>query len=147
MKCEVKKMKISFHQIMPKLFYTHRKLLINRTMEFNISKGQPKILDYLYYHDGCIQKDFSTEFQIEAATISNLLVAMEKKGLLYRKRNEHSARTVNVYITDKGKVIQKQMEKIYDSIDDMVFDGFSPMERERFCADLMRIYENMKQIL
>ena len=100
------------YQNLPRLYDAMRKLLGDKKEACGLTRGQPRILDYLFHHDGCMQKDFCREYSLEASTVSNLLVAMEKDGLLRRERNPSTSRIVNVYITEKGKQVQHNLEPV-----------------------------------
>ena len=80
---------------------------------------------------------------MEASTVSNLLVAMEKDGLLRRERNPSTSRIVNVYITEKGKQVQHNLEPVYDKLEDIAFEGISEEEKEHFLMILKTITKNM----
>lgn len=133
------------YQILPQFFFFMRKVLVGRTMVYDINYGQPKMLDYLYHHDGCMQKDFAVEFSMEPPTVSSVLRTMENRGLLRRERSSSSARVVNVYITDKGREIQHYLQKIYDQLEEQCFEGFTQEERQEFYKGLERIYTNLQK--
>ena len=137
----------SFHEILPKLFFAQRKALIDRTIVYGLSYGQPKMLDYLYRHDGCMQKDFCREFSLEPPTVSSVLQKMEKNGLISRRRDPGSARTVNVFITDKGRGIQRELRALYQEMEDIALAGLSPAEREALCGAMSRVHDNLARFL
>ena len=131
------------YQNLPRLYDAMRKLLGDKKQGCGLTRGQPRILDYLFHHDGCMQKDFCREYSLEASTVSNLLVAMEKDGLLRRERNPSTSRIVNVYITEKGKQVQHNLEPVYDKLEDIAFEGISEEEKEHFLMILKTITKNM----
>ena len=131
------------YQNLPRLYDAMRKLLGDKKEACGLTRGQPRILDYLFHHDGCMQKDFCREYSLEASTVSNLLVAMEKDGLLRRERNPSTSRIVNVYITEKGKQVQHNLEPVYDKLEDIAFEGISEEEKEHFLMILKTITKNM----
>ncbi|MEA5025811.1 MAG: MarR family transcriptional regulator [Desulfitobacterium hafniense] len=108
-----------------------------------MEKGQPRILDYVHVNDGCIQREIRDEFSLDASSISNLLSKLEENGTLRRERNPLSTREVNVYITDKGREVQKRMEVVYDELEQIIFQGFSPEEKEQCIHYLSRLTKNM----
>jgi len=112
-----------------------------------MEKGQPRILDYVYLNDGCIQREICDEFSLDASTVSSFLAILEKEGTLRRERNPLSSREVNVYITDKGKEIKKQVEVVYDELEQITFQGFSPEEKEQCIHYLSRLTKNMMSYL
>ena len=131
------------YQNLPRLYDAMRKLLGDKKEACGLTRGQPRILDYLFHHDGCMQKDFCREYSLEASTVSNLLVAMEKDGLLRRERNPSTSRIVNVYITEKGKQVQHNLEPVYDKLEDIAFEGISEEEKEHCLMILKTITKNM----
>lgn len=133
------------YQVLPKLYDAMRKELGGKKESCGLYHGQPRILDFLYRNDGCMQREFCDEFSLEASTISNLLVSMEKDGLLRRERNPLSPRMVNVYITEEGKRVQKKLETVYDQLEELAFRGISKEEQEQILAVLQKITGNFME--
>ena len=133
------------HQILPKLYDAMRRNLGKQTEACGLHHGQPRILDFLYRNDGCMQREFCDEFSLEASTISNLLLNMEKDGILRRERNPQSTRIVNVYITEEGKAVQKKLETVYDQLENQALQGVSQKDREQFLTVLQKITCNFMQ--
>jgi DNA-binding MarR family transcriptional regulator len=76
-------------RLLPRLYYSMRKYLFTRARECGMEKGQPRILDYVYVNDGCIQREIGDEFSLDKSSISNFLAILEKEGTLRRKRNPY----------------------------------------------------------
>lgn len=123
----------------------HRKVCSERFNEIGISHGQPKILSFLYFNDGCIQKVLAENCHIEAATVTSILSNMEKAELIYRVRNENDKRVFNVFITEKGKKLKLEVDKIFTEVDEIAFKGFSKDEQDIVIEFLDRIYKNIKK--
>lgn len=47
--------------------------------------GQPKTLEYLWFHDSASQKDISRECIIDKLTVTSLLKRMEKLDLIRKE--------------------------------------------------------------
>ena len=45
------------YQLLPMLYDSMRKRLGEKKEECGFHHGQPRVLDYVCYHDGCIQRD------------------------------------------------------------------------------------------
>ncbi len=131
------------YQLLPMLYDAMRKQLGEKREECGFLRGQPRMLDYVYHHDGCIQREMCDAFSLEASTVSNILAIMEKDGLILRKRNPASSREVNVFITGKGREVQQRLEKVYEWMEAAAFEGFSPEEKDRFLRDFAAVTENM----
>ena len=62
-----------------------QKALLDKLKDTGLTIGQPKILDYLKYHDGSSQKDIAKGCFIEAGSLTAILNKMEEKGLITRQ--------------------------------------------------------------
>lgn len=93
-----------------------QKKIFSSIKHLGLSLGQPKVLDYLFEHDGAIQKDIAGGCYIEPASLSIILTGMEKKGLIKRKISDENRRNMNVFMTKKGReiclVIREEIEKV-----------------------------------
>lgn len=134
----------TLHGALIRVSRTQRKICSERLSNIGISHGQPKILNFLYFNDGCIQKVLAENCHIEAATVTSILSNMERDGFIYRVRNEKDKRVFNVFITEKGKELKLEVDKIFDEVDESCFKGFSKEERIKALEFLDRIYENIK---
>jgi DNA-binding MarR family transcriptional regulator len=136
-------MKETLHMALIKFSKSH---IRKAQMEFNkvgLTQGQPKILDFLVENDGCIQREIAESCEIEPATVTSLLANMEKCELIYRSENPKNRRILNVFLTDKGKMAQKEVRKIFKSMDDECFEGFSDEEKLQAINFLNRMRENL----
>ena len=108
-----------------------------------LTPGQPKILDYLLYRDGVLQREIAEACHIEPATLTSVLFGMEKHDLVIRKNLNGNRRNLYVYLTDKGKELAVQLETQFKDIEKDAFYGFSSKEREELVAFLTRINKNI----
>lgn len=135
--------KETLHMTLIRLNKIHRKRSHEEFSKVGLSPGQPKILDFLLENDGCIQRELSQSCNIEPATVTSILANMEKAELIYRMQNPKDRRVFNVFITDKGKEAQMEVEKIFKLIDEECFEGFSENDRLQTIDILNRLYENL----
>lgn len=121
----------------------HRRRSAKLFQEIGLSEGQPKVLDFLAIHDGCIQKDLATYCNIKPATVTSVLNGMEKAQLIYRKQNSDDKRIYNVYLTEEGKKRQKEVQEIFRQIDEVCLQNFTREEREQAIYLLNKMYDNL----
>lgn len=133
----------SLHMTLIRLNKTHRKRTHEEFNKIGLTLGQPKILDFLSQNDGCMQRELAESCNIEPATVTSILANMEKVELIYRIQNPKDRRVLNVFLTDKGKCAQREVEKIFRFIDEECFEGFSEGERKQTIHILNRLFENM----
>lgn len=113
--------------------------------EFNMHKGQPRLLHLLIEHDGVPQSNLSKEMHITPATVSAMVKRMEKRGFVVRKRDAVDERVSNVYITDEGKAMHEKLQSQKFNMENYVFAGFDNKEKEQMEKYLKRILENLNK--
>lgn len=134
----------------------HKLMLENQTMftkkvfeqlsDRELSLGQPKILEYLYEHDGSVQKEIALACGIEPATVTSLLSRMEKNGIIERKMQNDNRRYLYVYLTKKGKEEADYVKKAFNILDGIALKDFTNKEKELFIEYLKRVNENLKEV-
>ena len=63
--------------------------------------GQPKILEYLWFHDGAGQKEIGQECIIDKSTVTSLLKRMEKLELIRKETRLDDQRGVSIFLTER----------------------------------------------
>ena len=138
-------MKESLHYLLMTNHLTFQKSLMSVIRDTELTSGQPKVLDYLKYHDGAVQKEIAAACHIEPATITSVLLGMENKDLIIRKNLNGNRRSLYVYLTDKGRELAQRIEAEFDIIEKKALNGFSAEEKEMLNLFLTRIHENLHQ--
>ncbi len=115
--------------------------------KFGLGKGQPPILKYLSLNDGCKQTEIAKREHVSAATVTVMLQTMEKNGLVERKSDENDLRIMRVYITDKGREIQKKCDEAIENMEKEIYEGFSREELEAFKKLLTKKRDRLKILL
>ena len=123
-----------------------QRLLTNSIKDTELTSGQPKVLDYLYSHDGAIQKDIAQSCCIEQATLTSVLAGMENKGLIKRRTMNDNRRNLYVFLTDKGKMLTQRVEQEFSGLEKLAFSGFNKQEQELVISFLSRIRDNFVHI-
>ncbi len=119
------------------------KMVFDKLSGRSLSVGQPKVLEYLFYHDGSVQKTIAKECQIEPATVTSLLSRMEKNGLIERRGKSGDKRYICVYLTDKGRKESEYVVTAFDAIEKEALKGFSVEEKEQFILFLKKVNSNL----
>lgn len=120
----------------------NKKIFVN-LRDTGLTSGQPKILDYLKYRDGCVQKDIATAYEIESSTVTSLLLRMEGAGLVERKMLNGNRRSLYVFLTDKGRKSQEKVSDVFDKLEKVAFNGFSKEEQIDFLEKFLKVYNNL----
>jgi DNA-binding MarR family transcriptional regulator len=133
-----------FHRLLAKVFRLHGKTVFGRLAPYGITQGQPRLLHYLLAHDGAIQRDISSDNDLEPATVSNILSVMEKAGLVRRGKDPDDRRITRIYITAKGRKAYDRAEAAFREVEVSCFAGFSAAEKAEFLGNLERLYDRLR---
>lgn len=133
------------HRLLGRVNRIHHKCSYKKLLKFGITQGQPRMLNYLINHDGCIQKELSDNCDLEPATVTNILAGMEKSELIRRESDPNDRRVLHVFLTEKGVQTRMKVEEVFAVLEEECFTGFSDEEKELSVLFLNRIYDNLKK--
>lgn len=71
--------------------------------------GQHHIIMLLFHNDGQTVGQIAKHLGVAPATASVSIKRMEKAGFIKRKADEKDARTVKIFLTDKGRSVMKNI--------------------------------------
>lgn len=120
-----------------------RRISARAQQEIGLSPGQPKVLDYLYDHEGSDQKTIAENCEIEQATLGSILLRMEEKGLIERRRQPGNRRSLFVYLTDSGREAACKMQKIFQEEDEIAAGRLSGEQLGKLLELLKEICDEM----
>ena len=124
-----------------------QRLLMNSIKDTGLTPGQPKVLDYLYFHNGVMQKEIAQNCHIEQATLTSVLGGMESKGLIERRILNGNRRSLYVFMTDKGRELAQEVEDRFGETERSAFKGFDEREAELLLGLLKRVNNNLGNIM
>lgn len=75
--------------------------------------------------------------------MTSVLNGMESKGLIIRKRLNGNRRSFHVFMTEKGRTLQKQVEEIFVKIEEETFKELSEEKRKEFLQIFSQIHDNL----
>ena len=126
-------------------FHRSNREIARRIKREGLMPGQPKILEYLWFHDGASQKNISRECIIDKSTVTSLLKRMEKLDLIRKETRPDDQRGINIYLTDKGWEKAKEIRKVIYATDDAMWQGIPEEEKQQFMRTFHKIIANQKK--
>lgn len=135
----------SLHYLLMKTHSVMQRCIFNEAQKIGLSSGQPKVLDYLYNCEGSDQKTIAAYCEIEPATLASILLRMEQKGLIERRKKDGNRRSLFVYLTEKGRVVAEQMHAIFEQYDCLASESLSIEETEAVKNLLEKICDNLNR--
>ena len=106
---------------------------------------QAKILKYILDHkeEVVCGKDLENYFHISKATISEVLMAMEKRAIIKRISMPDDARSKRIVLTDTSLERFQELEKNFQSINEELLHNVSKKELECFLNVLQKMKNNI----
>lgn len=137
---EIKKLDV---KIAKRLFKDAKKEGIKRPP----SPLQARILKYILEQKSEVicQKDLENYLKISKATISEVLVTMEKKEIIKRVSMPNDARAKRIVLTNTSLERFQELEKNFSDINEKLIEGISDDELARFLNVLNKMQQNMKE--
>jgi len=113
-----KEMKIGFplYVASRELARLYRDLLL----DFDLTYTQYLTMVMLFDIDVVNVKELGKMLYLDSGTLTPLLIKLEKKGYLTRTRLADDNRYLNISLTEKGKALKPELEKVGDKILEML---------------------------
>lgn len=127
---DLKKLKLA-NQICFPMYATSR--LITKAYKplldnLNLTYPQYLVLLVLWEEDEVPVKEISSKLLLESNTLTPLLKRMEKASLIVRTRSVKDERKVIIKLTEKGKELREEAEKIPEKLLDITTNSISKKE-------------------
>lgn len=133
----------TFHYMLMSEQAMIQKALLARLKGSGLTIGQPKVLDFLKYHNGASQKEIAKGCHIEAGSLTSVLNRMEEKGLVERKMLHGNRRSYYIFLTEKGKNILETVTQAFEDLEKEAFRNISETEKHSFMNTFSSIYHNL----
>lgn len=116
-----------------------------KSHDFEVTAEQWALINILVEHEDVLsQNDIAKIVVKDYTSISRLIDHLIKKELVVRKSDPNDRRSNLIYITDKGKKLQKEViEEVLQHIADAL-DGISKEELEICSSVLLKVIRNLK---
>lgn len=134
-------------QLLNTLTTESRKLYAQKFRELDIHIGQEAALCHLWEEDGISQTALRKQMGCEASTLSNMIRKLEQDGVVYRDKDERDGRSMNVFLTEKGKELQAPIQKIWTGQQEKMLEGILPEEQLFMRRLLQQMVENLENKL
>jgi DNA-binding MarR family transcriptional regulator len=136
------------HEPTPGMLITEIAKLFHDKMNHNsetlgFKNGYRQILRHLARKDGVTQIDLVRATHLKAPTISVTLKKMEEEELVRRVTDEKDQRQTHVYLTEKGREMERALFGKLLETDDILLRDVSEEEKEALCVTLKKIRANI----
>jgi DNA-binding MarR family transcriptional regulator len=118
--------------------------MIHRGLEsFGLYRGQPRLLHLLWQQDGLTHSEIASHMRVQPATISKMVQRMERSGFVERRRDPADERVSRVFLTDRGRAVQGQVEAWFAAFQATYTEGLTQED----LAALRRLLTHLRDCL
>ena len=121
--------------------------LRERLRPLGLQPGQATILNALLHKDGISQIDLGARIGVPPSQVVATLRKLERSKLVVRKRSRKDQRLVLIYLTAKGRKIEKMTKPILAAITEICLSGLSEKQIRVFLETLTKIRHNVLRTL
>ena len=95
--------------------------------------------------EGLTQSQLVERMCVQPPTVSKMLDRLEKAGLAERRPDAENSHLSRVYLTELGKVRQRDVRGIWTTMEQRLTQGLSIEERIVLRRLLLQVHENLKR--
>ena len=132
--------------LMIKLLHVYATKIFHQLSDVTLHPGQMPMLDILYRQEGLSQRETCSRLCIKPSTVTVSLQRMEKAALIYRVADAKDKRIQRIYLSDSGKEIHREVEKIRKEVGSVMLQGMTPEEVDHLKKQILQMQENMEKM-
>ena len=126
---------------------TFAKYLRNRLQPHDVTPGQWFFLRALWEEEGLSQRELSRRVRTTEPTTVSALRLLERNGLIRRVRNTRDRRTINIFLTPKGRALEQTLVPGMFEMNRIATAGLSRAEVDEAFRLLVKMRDNVAATL
>jgi len=95
--------------------------------------------------DGIEMSELARALGLENSSVTRLIARLERNNYVTRKKSEEDKRSINVFLDQKGVMLQTDIEKKIDKIGNQIFLKNNHVEKELFLENLSLFQWSLKK--
>ena len=95
--------------------------------------------------DGIEMSELARALGLENSTVTRLIARLERNNYVTRKKSEADKRSINVFLDEKGVMLQIDIEKKIEKIGNQIFLKNNQVEKELFLENLSLFQWSLKK--
>ena len=121
-----------------------RVLIDAKVQPYNLTRMKWLALAILDRKDGISQSELAEKMDIERSSVGRLLDRMEQRGFIRRVPDAQDRRFIRVFITDEGRPLLEELEKVSSEVKAIAISGLSTKELDDLANTLLIMKNNLK---
>lgn len=115
-----------------------------RLAAFDLTAPQWAVLARLWEEDGQSPSVIGKSLHFDKPTASGIVDRLEQKGLVRKNRDLKDRRLIRVYLTNKGKKLQKKLPQMAIEVNRLASKGLDKNDMERLKGYMRMIWNNLE---
>ena len=125
------------------LYRAMMKALEAETAPLGIGSGRISYLFMLYINEGMTQQEMANRLQADKGAVARTLAQLEDQGYVSRRPDPTDKRVTRVYLTDKSKVLQGDLEKAVERVISRLQEELADGEQDLIKIQLKKMLESV----
>ncbi|MEC0372724.1 MarR family transcriptional regulator [Paenibacillus chibensis] len=113
---------------------------------YQLAPEQHLILALLMEREGMSQNAIAEQLGKDKSSITRMIFSLEGKGYIRRLECSNDRRSVEVYLTDKGKELREAVNTIGQTTRELLSKGLTEEETSELRRLLGQVRENVRQV-
>ncbi len=119
----------------------------NRIMKpLGLTRAQWRVIVHLHRNDGMTQSELAELLDVGKVSVGGLIDRLEHSGWVERRNDPTDRRSNLVFLTKKGRAIEKEMEKTGRELTRQTLRNLGPDERTQLVDLLIAVKSNLLEI-
>jgi DNA-binding MarR family transcriptional regulator len=123
----------------------HRRYMSKALAEQGTHAGQAFCLRFVGERDGITQRDLAAELHLAPPTVTKMLQAMQKAGVVERRQDEHDQRLTRVYLTTAGRRLLDEVRVVASNYVNQTIAPLPEEDRRELLRLLGALSDGMRQ--
>jgi DNA-binding MarR family transcriptional regulator len=111
--------------------------------KLGLHTGQEMLLLRLWIEEGISQSQLAASMGVESPTATKMLQRMEHAGLIERRPDREDARISRVYLTERGRALERPVLEVWKQLEAQTVAGLSATEQALLRRLLMQVSANL----
>ena len=107
--------------------------------------GQVRALSLIAMQEGITQKDLAFLLGIRPQSAGEMLLKLEKFGLIERRKSESDARAIQLYLTEDGRTHAEEIERMRKVVAEDVFSVLTDDEKVQLATILDKLQAELEK--
>lgn len=113
----------------------------------NVTTTQIEIMEYIINSPKkyALQKEFEKVLGLSRATVSSVLITMEKNGLIVRITDNNDTRTKKIVLSNNARKVFESSKGKIENLEKKCISGINEEDLNTFIKVLSKMTENLKE--